>query len=150
MNTEEIAEMLAVLEADYKAARDRYFSARNSLISHMQQQEAKLQLTSAHMIRLRTNTQVKSDKVAKSLLRELVNEVPLSMRMLFIHEVGANVSALREVAKLGGEFKRKVDLLLEERPNLVIEPLREADADELATIGESEGWRPPFGEEAIS
>lgn len=122
ISDEQLGDVLAALENEYKELRERYYSVRNTMIGRMEERGAKMQLTSAHKLRLRKTTQVKGDKASRQLLAQLMSEVPVDMRKTFTIDVSASVSGLREIAKLGGEFRLKVDVLLEERPTLVIEP----------------------------
>lgn len=133
ISDETLGDMLAALEEEYKEVRERYFQMRNAMIGRMEDRDAKMQLTPAHRLRLRKTTQVKGDKASRQLLAQLMGEVPSDMRKAFSVEVSASVSGLKEIAKLGGEFRLKVEALLEERPTLVIEP-RKTDADEKMPI----------------
>lgn len=138
LSDEQLGDMCAEMEEEFKALRERYYSIRNAMISRMNERDAKMHLASNHKIRLRKNTQVKGDKASRKLLAELMKEVPSDLRKAFSMEVTASVSGLKEIAKLGGQYRLKVDALLEERSTLVIEPRPEVMSEPMPDLSQLE------------
>lgn|SRR5690606_7233828 len=119
----QLAELVQLLEEEYREARDRYYFVRNGMIRRMKDREAKLVVAAGAKFRLRTSTRIKENKAAREMLARLAEEAPLPFRQRFRTEVTTSVSVLKELAKLGRDWSDKVAFLVEETDSLVIEPM---------------------------
>jgi len=130
MTDEEIVEQIKDLEDAYAMANLTLKVAKAALIERMQKEGATLKLTPMGQVRLKATNRV----VNKELVEALHRECPEPMKKkCFAFDIRPLKNGLNELAKLGSDWKAKVDTIYETTYSLGIEW-----ANEIPTTASSE------------
>jgi len=115
---EEILTELRDLEEIYQAAKLARDAARRIIIDRMEQDGAKLRLTSVGKARLRKSSRVRD----KKLVEQLYELCPPEMKeKCFDMELKPRKAGLNELAKLGNDWETRVNALYDETSYLVVD-----------------------------
>jgi len=124
MTDEEIVNQLETLEDLAMQAKSALDGAKQTLISRMIADGAKLRLTEKAKVRLLVQSRPSDQK----LIEKLYEECPEQLKSrCFKFEVKPIKSGLNELAKLGEEWRRKVDACYKTSTSLKIEWVNRQD-----------------------
>lgn len=133
MNDEEIVEQLWDLEQAHWAAKAALDEAKAELQRRMESDGATLRLTPRAKLRLHKKTRIRDRK----LVEQLYSECPPPLKdKCFALDVRPLKTGLNELAKLGEDWRRKVDAIYEESYGLKVEWQEESATDEAAAAAD--------------
>jgi len=118
MTDEQIVEQLADLEEVYEVARTARDAARNTLISRMEAEGATLKLTPLAKIRLRKQSKIRDRKLVETLYKICPTELRDKCLAMDLRPLK---TGLNELAKLGEEWRKKVEAIYTETWMLAVE-----------------------------
>lgn len=118
MTDDEIVEQMRDLEAAAWTAKVTLDAAKAELQRRMEDDGAKLRLTPLAKLRLHKRTRIRDRK----LVERLYNECPEPLKdKCFAFDIRPLKTGLNELAKLGDDWRRKVDAIYEESHTLKVE-----------------------------
>lgn len=126
MTDEQIVEQLADLEEMYEIARTARDIARSTLISRMEAEGAKLRLTPMAKVRLRKSSRIRDRKLVENLYKICPDELK---DKCFKHDLRPLKSGLNELAKLGDDWRHKVDAIYVETNSLNVEWIEQEEPE---------------------
>lgn len=118
MTDEELVLELKEQEEIYNLAKAARDSVRFALISRMEAEGAKLKLTNAGKVRLRSTVRVRDRKLVEELFKICPEELK---EKCFKHDLRPLKSGLNELAKLGDDWRHRVDSIYQETNSIVVE-----------------------------
>jgi hypothetical protein len=127
MSDEQLVLELKELEDVYQVAKDAREYAKFILQQRMEKEGAKLKLTPVAKVRLHSAVKIRDRK----LVDKLFENCPEALRdKCFKHDLRPLKSGLNELAKLGDEWKARVDSIYQETYSLKIEWLAPEQPEE--------------------
>ena len=127
LTDDELVQSLRELEDAYAAARVARDTVRQELIGRMEEDGAKLKLTKHAKVRLQTTTRVGD----RRLVDELYEKCPDSLRKTcFKFDMRPVKKGLNELAKLGEDWRKRVDAIYKTSSSLQVEWLEEEESSE--------------------
>lgn len=122
MTDEEIVEQLKDLEQAAWATKVTLDAAKLELQRRMENDGAKLRLTPSAKLRLHKRTRIRDRKLVEQLHRECPDALK---DRCFRFDIRPLKTGLNELAKLGDDWRRKVDAIYEESHALKVEWVEE-------------------------
>ncbi len=141
MTDEQIVEQLADLEEMFEMAKIARDAARAALISRMESEGATLKLTPIAKIRLRKQTRIRDRKLVEALYK--ICPVELKEKC-FQMDLRPLKSGLNELAKLGDDWRQKVDAIYAESYSLNVEWIKPEEEIEVQEVELAEITDIPF------
>jgi len=135
MSDEQLVLELKELEDVYQLAREARDAAKLTLISRMVEDGAKLRLTPVAKVRLQKSVKIRDKKMVDKLFELCPEQLK---EKCFKHDLRPLKSGLNELAKLGDDWKTRVDALYQETNSLKIEWLVPEEPEEPEDTGKAD------------